>query len=138
MLISIIGFILETPSVPFTLGSAEETIQKQYPIDDGKRWVGGDWPLYGYTMTGMIRLELLEAALKDVVANNIPGHFLEAGVWRGGSSIFARAVWNVLGQHDRAVHLADSFSGLPPASTHDDRHIRWYVQGRTVCCNVPS
>jgi hypothetical protein len=38
----------------------------------------------------------------------------ETGVWRGGSSIFARAVLSAYGQTDRVSYVCDSFSGLPP------------------------
>ena len=37
------------------------------------------------------------------------GDFVELGVWRGGASIYACAVLNVLGQHQRTVHLFDIF-----------------------------
>eukprot|EP00970_Alexandrium_tamarense_P015438 scaffold5170_cov200-Alexandrium_tamarense.AAC.12 len=36
-------------------------------------------------------------------------------VWRGGSSVFVRAVLTVLGEADKRVsYVCDSFSGLPP------------------------
>lgn len=48
------------------------------------------------------------------------GDYSEFGVWRGGASIFARAVLKVHGVEDRTVHVFDSFEGLPKASTGED------------------
>ncbi len=45
------------------------------------------------------------------------GDFIECGVWRGGMSIFARAIFVAYEQKHRKVILADSFSGLPPSTT---------------------
>jgi O-methyltransferase len=38
---------------------------------------------------------------------------METGVWRGGASIFMRAILAAYGNQDKAVWLADSFEGLP-------------------------
>jgi len=51
-----------------------------------------------------------------------PGDFVECGVWRGGASIFARAVM-VAYQQDRRVWLFDSFEGLPKAATVKDTNM---------------
>jgi hypothetical protein len=45
--------------------------------------------------------------------NNIPGDFIEAGVWRGGATIFMRGVLKANNQAIRKVWVADSFEGLP-------------------------
>jgi O-methyltransferase len=74
---------------------------------------GRDWPAVGYTMVGVKRLSQLQACVEDVLANNIPGDFIEAGTWRGGASIFLRAVLKVHDIEDRKVCVADSFQGLP-------------------------
>jgi O-methyltransferase len=42
----------------------------------------------------------------------VSGGYLEAGVWRGGMSIFATAVVEAF-NFDRKVYLCDSFEGLP-------------------------
>jgi O-methyltransferase len=52
-----------------------------------------------------------------VIHNSIAGDFIECGVWRGGTSMFARAVFMAYEQRERKVILADSFAGLPPAAT---------------------
>ncbi len=90
------------------------------PYDAGVREEGRDWPCFGYTMIGHRRLDNLQSCVADVLANDIPGDLLEAGAWRGGASIFMRAMLEVHGIADRKVWVADSFEGLPkPASESD-------------------
>ena len=84
------------------------------PMNAALREQGGDWPVTAYTMVGMKRLDNLQACLESVIARDVPGDFIETGVWRGGASIFARGVLRAHGVTDRIVWLADSFAGLPP------------------------
>jgi O-methyltransferase len=74
---------------------------------------GWDWPGEAETMIGMLRLNNIEACVKTVVDEGIPGDLLEAGVWRGGAAIFMRALLFALGDPARTVWVADSFEGLP-------------------------
>jgi 2-polyprenyl-3-methyl-5-hydroxy-6-metoxy-1,4-benzoquinol methylase len=74
----------------------------------------GDWPDEGETMVGMFRLNNIQTCVTEVIRQGIPGDFLEAGVWRGGASIFMRALLFAFGEPDRNVWVADSFEGLPP------------------------
>jgi len=90
------------------------------PLNIDQRLKGLDWPLIGITMVGQKRLINIEWALRLVISKNIPGDFIECGVWRGGSSIFARAILKALNINDRHVWLADSFQGLPKARTSND------------------
>lgn len=80
-------------------------------------------PLAGESMVGRRRLDHLHWCIEDVLARGVPGDIIEAGVWKGGTSILMRAVLAVH-DSDRCVYLADSFRGLPPP-THpvDDPHI---------------
>jgi O-methyltransferase len=93
------------------------------PFDAQSAREGRRWPLFGYTMIGLNRLNHLEACMGDVLNRNVPGDFLEAGVWRGGATILMRAVLKARGVTDRSVWVADSFEGLPPP-TGIDRTIR--------------
>ncbi|CAF4644518.1 unnamed protein product [Rotaria socialis] len=90
------------------------------PMDIGQRIKGLDWPLTGITMVGQRRLINIEWAIRFVIANDVMGDFIECGVWRGGSSVFARAILKALDNNDRHVWLADSFQGLPKARTTND------------------
>jgi O-methyltransferase len=86
-------------------------------IDREARINGRDYPPLAYTMIGMKRLESLEQCATDVIRNNVPGDFIEAGTWRGGAAIFLRAVLKIYGIENRTVCVADSFKGLPPSDT---------------------
>ncbi|CAF1387216.1 unnamed protein product [Adineta steineri] len=96
------------------------TINNTSPLNIERRLKGEDWPLIGITMIGQKRLTNIEWALRRVIAKDVPGDFIECGVWRGGSSIFASAVLKALKINDRHVWLADSFQGLPKARTKND------------------
>jgi hypothetical protein len=84
------------------------------PFQPDKRAKGLDWAYLGMTMTGGARLDNVRLLLEDVVYRNIPGDYIETGVWRGGSSIFARAVLRSLNEGGRMSYVCDSFKGLPP------------------------
>jgi len=77
---------------------------------------GRDWPSVAHTMIGLKRLDNLQYCVEDVLSHDIPGDFIETGVWRGGATIFMRAILKAYNVTDRAVWVADSFVGLPPPS----------------------
>ncbi|HYV39509.1 MAG TPA: TylF/MycF family methyltransferase [Gemmataceae bacterium] len=83
------------------------------------RAIGKDWPSRAHTMIGYQRLHQLREACETVLSENIPGDFIETGVWRGGACILMRAVLKAYGVTDRKVWCADSFAGLPkPDAAH--------------------
>jgi O-methyltransferase len=65
-------------------------------------------------MIGHMRMSNLRQIAEGVLANNIPGDFIETGVWRGGACIYMRAILKAYRITDRRVWVADSFAGLPP------------------------
>jgi O-methyltransferase len=65
------------------------------------------------TMLGTRQLDHMQRCIVDVLARNVPGDLIEAGVWRGGMTIFMRAVLKAHQIADRNVWVADSFAGLP-------------------------
>jgi len=65
------------------------------------------------SMLPLARFDNLQSCIANVVAANVPGNLIETGVWRGGASIFMRAMLKALGITDRLVWVADSFEGLP-------------------------
>ena len=81
--------------------------------DRSARLQGRDWPPFAHTMIGRKRLDNLQFCIEEVLKHDVPGDILEAGVWRGGASILARAVLKACGDERRLVWLADSFEGLP-------------------------
>ena len=83
-------------------------------LDPQTRLIGWDWPSHAHTMVGLMRLRNLRRLVKQVLDEQIPGDFIETGVWRGGACIYMRALLSVYGIKDRRVWLADFFDGLPP------------------------
>lgn len=75
---------------------------------------GGQWPSHAHTMIGKDRLDNIQACAESILHDRVPGDFMETGVWRGGATIFMRAILKAYGVTDRAVWVADSFKGLPP------------------------
>jgi hypothetical protein len=65
------------------------------------------------TMLPLARMDNILECAKDVIARNVPGDFIETGVWRGGATIFMRAILKAFDVRDRTVWVADSFEGLP-------------------------
>lgn len=84
---------------------------------DTLRYVGAAITHYqqssAVSMLPLARMDNLQTCILDVVERGVPGDFIETGVWRGGATIFMRAVLKVLNVTDRAVWVADSFEGLP-------------------------
>jgi hypothetical protein len=69
------------------------------------------------TFTSFESLVTLAICCKHVSQENIQGDFVEAGVWRGGSSIVAK---NLLGKN-RFFYLFDTYSGMTEPSSKDTR-----------------
>jgi O-methyltransferase len=78
---------------------------------------GHGWPSRAETMIGLRRLENVEFCVRDVLEHHVPGDLLEAGAWRGGATIYMRAVLEAYGDTERSVWVADSFEGLPKPDT---------------------
>ena len=99
-----------------------------HSFDEKTRTEGRDWPLVAHTMIGLKRLDNLKFCIEDVLARGVPGDLIEAGVWRGGATIFMRAILKAYAVQNRRVWVADSFAGLPPPDTEKypldagDRH----------------
>lgn len=96
-----------------SLSSIGLGVIKKQGFDPEKRKNGLDWPPYAHTMVGRKRLENVLYCVKHILENNISGDFIETGVWRGGSTIFMRAILKAYDVKDKTVWVADSFEGLP-------------------------
>jgi hypothetical protein len=75
------------------------------------------FPLYercrSYTMTSWERLYSLHMAVRYIVRGNVPGDFVECGVWRAGSMMMVALTLLTLGCTNRRLLLFDTFEGLP-------------------------
>lgn len=101
------GFRSEDPPLD---GSPLESTE----FDADYRDEGLDWPATALTMVGRQRLQNFRELVEQAIVDGVPGDIVEAGVWRGGASIMARATLVAWGDVGRRVHVCDSFEGLPP------------------------
>ena len=72
-----------------------------------------------YTLTNIQRMHALYAAVKYAVQNNIPGDFVECGVYKGGSVMMMAYVLEALNHRSRKIYLYDTFSGMAQPSSLD-------------------
>lgn len=86
---------------------------RKYPYDRADRERGLDRPGRAESMIGLRRMDNIRFCVETVLCEKIPGDLVEAGVWRGGATVFMRAVLKVHGDTARTVWVADSFEGLP-------------------------
>jgi O-methyltransferase len=109
-------------TVRTVLDAAGLELVRRVRIDRAGREEGTEtYPEHSETMVGVRRLENIQDAVRTVLSEQIPGDWLETGVWRGGASIFARACFKAYGDVSRTVWLADSFAGLPKPSLQQDQ-----------------
>ncbi|WP_052285892.1 class I SAM-dependent methyltransferase [Azorhizobium caulinodans] len=76
-----------------------------------------------FTMTSPERGFALWTAVNTVIDGNIPGSFVECGVWRGGSSMLIALTLLARGERHRELFLFDTFEGMTaPGSQDVDLH----------------
>jgi O-methyltransferase len=83
-------------------------------FDRGERDPGTLGPTTAHTMVGVDRLRNLANLAQTAHDDNVPGDFIETGVWRGGCCILMRGILAANGVRARKVYVADSFQGVPP------------------------
>jgi O-methyltransferase len=72
-----------------------------------------------HTMTSLERLAALCLAVEYVVGNDVPGAFVECGVWKGGSSMAAALTLIRLGREDVELFMFDTFEGMSEPGEED-------------------
>jgi hypothetical protein len=72
-----------------------------------------------YTMTSVERMYALYKGVEYVVKNNIPGDFVECGVWKGGSSMLIAKTLQKFGVSDRKIWMYDTYEGMSEPSEED-------------------
>ncbi len=102
----ILGLIYDDPAI---IPKSE----KAADFSKDARELGRDWPRVSHSMIGNKRMLNLQKLAEHALTKEIPGDFIETGVWRGGACIMMRAVLKAYGVNDRTVWVADSFEGLP-------------------------
>ena len=72
-----------------------------------------------YTMVPNDSLFALIEAVRYVNQWNLPGSFVECGVWRGGATMCAVLTMRQLGETNRSIYLYDTFSGMTEPKEED-------------------
>ena len=86
-------------------------------------------------MIGPKRLRNLRELVERTIHENVPGDYIETGVWRGGACILIRGVLAAYDIRDRRIFCADIFEGLPRPNAAEypaDRRDRLFVF-KTLC-----
>jgi O-methyltransferase len=96
-----------------------EAKQSPYPLDFEPFHIQIIEKVRPYTMTSNERLFGLIEAVKYVIQHNIPGDFVECGVWKGGSMMAIAETLLQLGVNNRQLYLYDTFSGMTPPTEED-------------------
>mmetsp|Transcript_15742 Transcript_15742/g.34333 ORF Transcript_15742/g.34333 Transcript_15742/m.34333 type:complete len:341 (+) Transcript_15742:375-1397(+) len=68
------------------------------------------------SMVGMNGLDQVDDAIRTILAEDVPGDFVETGVFKGGTCIFMLGMLKAMGDVGRLVYVADSFRGIPPVN----------------------
>ena len=97
---------------------AAEHLAQQFP--DAQRWqIEIMTSVDGLTMTSPERIFALIEAVTYVCKHDIPGDFVECGVWKGGSSAAIARTLNYLGKSDRILWMYDTFEGMSSPTDSD-------------------
>ena len=72
-----------------------------------------------YTMTSVERMYALYQSVKYIIENNIPGDFIECGVWRGGSAMLIARYFFIHHITDRKLVLYDTYEGMSEPTEAD-------------------
>lgn len=81
-------------------------------IDNDKRFMKIYDKCKDFTMTSRERMYALYKAVEYVIKADIPGDFVECGVWKGGSSMLIALTLLELRSTNRKIYLYDTFEGM--------------------------
>jgi hypothetical protein len=70
------------------------------------------------SMCTTLNLQQTAVAVKYIAMNNIPGDFVECGVFRGGNAIIAAKIFEIY-KSEKKVYLFDTFTGMAEPTVHD-------------------
>lgn len=83
------------------------------------------------SLIGEDGLDNIRDLLEKVKENHVSGAFVEAGIWRGGACIYARAVMDYF-KILEPVYGCDSFVGLPPPKWEQDEGDQHYLMKELI------
>ncbi len=71
------------------------------------------------TMTTIENLYHVYRATRFIIEKNIPGDFVECGVWKGGNLMMVALTLKLLNRTDRRIYLYDTFEGMSKPTDKD-------------------
>ena len=89
----------------------------------------------GLTLTRADTQTELRENVGRLVRENIPGAFVECGVYRGGSMVIIARTLLELGAGDRDLLLYDTFAGMPLSGPEDGRDAQALFVGGELACS---
>jgi len=114
------------------------TIHRGFPKDMDPDFASLYKQCQPYTMTSLERMYSLYQSVQYIIANDIPGSFIECGVWRGGSTMLIALILLKHNITNRQIYLYDTFTGMTEPSSKDVRisdnrpaHSTWLKKQRT-------
>ncbi|MFO7731449.1 MAG: TylF/MycF/NovP-related O-methyltransferase [Spirochaetia bacterium] len=72
-----------------------------------------------YTMISTERAYAIYSAIRYLVKAEIPGAFVECGVWKGGATMLMALTLMKMNAADRELYLFDTFQGMTPPTEKD-------------------
>jgi hypothetical protein len=88
-------------------------------IESDKRFKKIYEKCFNYTMTSKERMYALYKSVEYIIKNNIPGDFVECGVWRGGSTMLIAYSLLEFNVNNRKIYLYDTFEGMSQPTEFD-------------------
>ncbi|MDP3894580.1 TylF/MycF/NovP-related O-methyltransferase [Nocardioides sp.] len=95
------------------------SIQREFGSDLDPQTVDTIERVRPYTMTTVERVAAVCQATEYILRYDIPGAFVESGVWMGGSSMAAATTLVKNGVTDREIFMYDTYEGLPEPGVED-------------------
>lgn len=92
--------------------------EKKYPDIEKEFWNFFDL-CKPYTMTSVERLYSLYKSVDYLIRNNIPGDFVECGVWKGGNPMLIATMLLKYKITNKKIFLYDTFEGMSNPTTKD-------------------
>ena len=81
------------------------------------------WPYHDhckpFTMTCTERIYALYKAVQYLTAHEVPGDFVECGVWKGGSAMLCAMMLAEDSSNERSLCLYDTFEGMAEPGEQD-------------------
>jgi len=95
------------------------TAADAFPADFTREEIDDIVAVGPYTLTSFERMVSLTRAVGYVVDHNIPGDFVECGVWKGGSVMLMARALRRRNEGRREIHVFDTFEGMTEPTSHD-------------------